>query len=356
VPLADVVRCDYCKSLVNSGVHDWVLAEITQVVEWRPAQTWRNVPGMIAEQARDPGFNRQQVEDRASVLFWKWIEARLRADPRKLTRFAAVPPAGLGVVAGAPPELLDRVAVGSAELLACDPHPVDGRDRCYVKILWSAARDRKSAPIPIASVLILARAAGATTGEGLSSLACRECNGPLADSDSPTCEYCGASVAAGEREWALEAVTTPQAAERARLARAQEAAAPTPSIDVPDLADPRERALLLWRMAALFAADGTVDARERKLLERMARRWGVQMAVLEPALQGANPGSLAPLGTVPDEDRRPFLSALVIAALVDGRVDSRERKLLDAVAEALGLPKANVDDLIRSNGRMRAVA
>jgi len=37
-PLAggEMLKCRYCGALVCSGEHDWVLAEITQVVEWRP--------------------------------------------------------------------------------------------------------------------------------------------------------------------------------------------------------------------------------------------------------------------------------------------------------------------------------
>src|SRR5260370_11220890 len=104
--------------------------------------------------ARDPGFNREQVEDRASVLIWKWIEARMTGDARRLLRFAAVPSSQLGV--GGPAEHLDRVAVGAADLVACDVAATGGRDRCYVKVLWSAARDRQSEPVPIASVLVLA--------------------------------------------------------------------------------------------------------------------------------------------------------------------------------------------------------
>jgi tellurite resistance protein len=350
VPLVDVVRCEFCKSLVNSGVHDWVLAEITQVVEWRPSSTGRAIVGMQELRARDPGFNREQVEDRASVLFWKWIEARMTAEPKRLARFAAVSPAELGVMQGAPPELLDRVAVGSADLVGCDPAPVGERDRCYVKVLWSAARNRASEPIPIASVLVLARAAGVTTREGLSSLACKECNGPLGESDEMKCSYCGASLAPGAQEWALEAVATPEAAERARFQRMQGVPATNGAIDIPDLRDPRERVMLLWRMAALFAADGQIDPRERKLLEQMARRWGVQMATIAPALQ---PGvDVGQLGAVPEPDRLPFLAALVVAALVDGRVDGRERKLLDSVCDSLQLPRATVDQLIRSGGRI----
>jgi tellurite resistance protein len=199
-------------------------------------------------------------------------------------------------------------------------------------------------------MLILGRRAGARTGEGLTSLACRQCGGPLDESDTPACSYCGAPVEPGAAEWALDEVTTPAAAERARAAaRAVDEA---PPLDIPDLGDPRERLMLLWRMATLLAADGVVEPSERKLLARTARRWGVEMERLEPALK---PGAdLGPLGEVQPADRLPFLAALVQAALVDGRVDARERKLLDSVASSLGVERNAVDGLIQRRGRVAA--
>ena len=52
LPVSDVVRCEYCKAVVNSGEHDWVLAEITQPEEWRPWMTNAEIerPGRAADQ------------------------------------------------------------------------------------------------------------------------------------------------------------------------------------------------------------------------------------------------------------------------------------------------------------------
>ena len=36
-----VLHLEFCKAVVNSGEHDWVLAEITQPEEWRPTATDR---------------------------------------------------------------------------------------------------------------------------------------------------------------------------------------------------------------------------------------------------------------------------------------------------------------------------
>ena len=87
ITLSDAVKCDACDALVNSGEYDWVLAEITQVSEWadRPP---RAIPGLDALTARDPGFNTQHIEDRASVMFWRLRAAEFFASPEYLRKLA----------------------------------------------------------------------------------------------------------------------------------------------------------------------------------------------------------------------------------------------------------------------------
>ena len=89
-------------------------------------------------------------------------------------------------------------------------------------------------------------------------------------------------------------------------------------------------------MAAMAAADGKVDASERRLLVNMAQRWDVPWANVEMALT-AGPqlfDNLVPQGSAHGE---AFLRALLDMALVDGKIDRTERKMLDQVAGRLGL-------------------
>lgn len=199
LPLSDVVRCQYCKAVVNSGEHDWVLAEITQPEEWRPWATTAAIPGLGELQQKDPTVSRQELEDRASVVFWKWIEARATGSRTRLERFCLRP----GQPAADRAKLSD-VAVGSSELVQVSP---DGTfDHCEVDLVWSASVDG-GAPVNQTSRVILARASGATSKRGLNSLDCPNCGGPLADSDLAKCNYCGEPLAGGKWEWSLEAVT-----------------------------------------------------------------------------------------------------------------------------------------------------
>src|SRR5579871_3561752 len=198
LPLAEAVRCDYCKALVNSGEHDWVLAEITQPEVWRPGAAMQQTPGLDQVRARDTSLSRQELEDRASVVFWKWIEARVAGSRARLDRFCVAPGHP-----PAPPAPLSQVAVGSADLVLVTATP-DGRDRAHVDIVWSATV--AGAARTFVDRVVLVRSSSVVSRRGLSSLDCPNCNGPLAESDAVRCDYCGAPLGGGQHEWSLEAV------------------------------------------------------------------------------------------------------------------------------------------------------
>jgi hypothetical protein len=142
----------------------------------------------------DPDASSEELEDRASMMYWKWIEARVTRSRAKLERFCATP--------GQPPApaaALAEVAVGS-----CDTVKVrrdETHDRVDVEIRWMAyERDRYR------HRLTLVRARGATSRRGLSCLDCPECGGELASSDDVTCRYCGKALGGDSNDWALAAI------------------------------------------------------------------------------------------------------------------------------------------------------
>lgn len=207
LPLSEVVKCEYCQALVNSGEHDWVLAEITQPEEWREEPAVFDIQGLAEARQHDPTLSRQELEDRASVVFWKWIEARTTGKSDKIVRFSLKNPKDpeAALELGLAPARLRQVAVGSAEL---DEVSSDGTlDHALVEIRWSASIDG-SEPRSLAHMFELVRSVEARSKRGLSSLDCPVCSGQLANSDDPKCQYCGATLNGGKHEWALASVET----------------------------------------------------------------------------------------------------------------------------------------------------
>jgi Tim44-like domain len=345
--MGPTTRCEHCEALINSGEYDWVLAEITQPEEWRPVSVG-NVSGLAQLVEQDPAFSRQTAEDRGSYLFWRWVEALVLGDARPLRKVAdPVFVENMTAQISGNGASLFKIAVGSVDLVACEPACADGRDRFHVKVLWSSASSLKGRPLPAANLLTISRKTGAVDSGGMSYARCPECQGPLSENDSPVCEYCGANLAAGELDWVLEAVRRPEelrlgsqnmndSMEDARV----EAFVP------PDMGSRQERTLLLMRMAAVVMADGVVTKAERKLLKTASKRWGVPLEAVDSILRGeVDPDTTL---TMQPANPQAFLAGLVAAALVDGRVDRKEERLLLDVGRNLGLAEVDTKNLINT--------
>ena len=331
-------QCTHCKALVNSGTYDWTLAEMTQGVVHVPREA---VPQGVARlRQTDPAFHLEGLEDRASLCFWRWVEAQALGDASRLARVAKADLAArIGSDAQRQRRLFVECAVGAVHTLGIEA--LDGVDVAHVEVRWSARRGspdtkRVGPVVPERWVFSLERASGVKTDAltGLASARCATCAAPLGDSGAPACEYCGTLLGAPERDWVL------------RDAVRWEAWAPAAQRKAAPAASREERERLLYVLAALAAADGTVDARERKLLEASARRWGIPPAQLAAALE-AGPALFDQHLPRSPVEARAFLGELVAMALVDGRVDRKERRLLEAAAAHVGHPELVAELLAR---------
>jgi len=349
--VSDAVRCEHCEVVVNSGEHGWVLAEITQESEWKLGRAAPDVPGLEALKEADEGLSRQSLEDRASTLFWKWIQAMGTRSAQPLASVAAPEFASAvgamltGWEQSGNQVRLSMPAVGSVDLVACQP-AAEGKthDRAFVRVRWSASWSQGAGPAPSTEIVVMARAKGVRSTAGLSYARCKECAGPLPSTDAAQCEYCSTPIALNESEWFVSTIARPEAVAIPTSAQIEARSDDLPGWALPDLSNPRDREALLARMAAVMAADGVVEPRERKLLKSMSKRWRVPYAQVEPILMGRQAApDAAPTN---DQEKGLFLLGLVLAALVDGRVDGRERRMIHGVATSMHLPPEAADEMI----------
>jgi hypothetical protein len=334
--------CTYCKAVVNSGAYDWVLAEITQAVEATRADI--PVPGLESLRRRDPGLSLEVLEDRASLVFWRWVEAQSNGEPERLTRLSQPGPIerlrtdALQLAERQQRRVFLECAVGEVRVRAFEE--AANRTLAHVEIRWSARTGvgpvGQTPPLlptlPQRWVFTLLRSADATSRpeQGMSTDRCAQCGGPLGDELAVKCPWCEALLAGDLRDWTL--------AEACPLeswsGRASEGAAGA-DLQAPPAHDLEERERLLYIMAAMAMADGEVDSRERRLLMECAERWGLPPSHVEEAL-AAHPGALDTL--LPDTQAgEPLLRSLALLASIDGRVDATERRMLESVASRLGL-------------------
>jgi predicted lipid-binding transport protein (Tim44 family)/uncharacterized tellurite resistance protein B-like protein/uncharacterized Zn finger protein (UPF0148 family) len=330
----EIIKCKYCNAVVASGEHDWVLAEITQASEWYP-ESHQRVDGLDQLREDDPGVAREVLEDRASYLFWKWMEAARLRSPLPL-RKVATPEFVANATNMYPVMNTQDVAVGAADAILCDPGPEGDRDLVYVKVYWSAKFQPGAASTPMQTIARLARRAGVTSKLSMTAVVCQACGAPLTDSDSSRCDHCNAELTAGDQAWVLDAMMPPGHVH----ARGLNANVFVPEWMVPNVADPRERAVLFAQMAACMASDGRLGKAEKKLLRMCAQRWSLPEDMVVQVFASPSLAQAAPIAV---SQPQYFLAGLVSAAMADGKVDPSERRMLERVCVALVIPPAEID-------------
>jgi hypothetical protein len=274
-------KCLACGSSLLSGTHDWVLAEISQTSASAARVTGAEPASIRRYQADiDPGFSSANLEDRASVVFWRWAKSWRTASPKPLQKvahpdftqsIADLIKSHTNASAGTR-SFPGKCAVGSVEALGVLPAsipdtatgvrtsvfsdsdsdsdsptsvPLDSNnpsldpdfDNAFVLIEWSATThtgparptqgSSKPKPVPggglyCVSLLTLSRKKGVTTNPalGLASAHCPSCGAPESDSAADACPFCGSVLNDGSAGWILtrmEDASTP--ASRATINR-----------------------------------------------------------------------------------------------------------------------------------------
>jgi uncharacterized tellurite resistance protein B-like protein len=100
-------------------------------------------------------------------------------------------------------------------------------------------------------------------------------------------------------------------------------------------------------------ADGNVDERERKALERLGRRRGLPPEQIETIINTAQASDIELPAPETSRQAMRFLEQLVDASLTDGALSSDERLLLFHCGEELGLAHADVRATIQRRTRER---
>jgi uncharacterized Zn finger protein (UPF0148 family)/uncharacterized tellurite resistance protein B-like protein len=349
-------NCPYCKALLRSGQYDWVLAEITQESEWQPRRD-ADIPGVADLRQRDPDFNVQQLEDMASVAFWRRAAADRAGRIEPLLKVAAdefstryaerLSPGPDGSRAW-----FGDCAVGAVRTVSVAPAP--GVDRAVVEVKWSGTRRTVSPggatemadhPTLSRSAFVFERTAGtrADAGTALSSAHCPACGAPDTDARSARCNFCGTPLNQRQTRWVLVDVRASTSPEGGALLRPTITAA-TPRAATA-AAPPTRADALAWMAKTLFA-DGQVHPDEERALFAAARDRNVPSDRARQLLAAARAGQLHPREPDNLNEARRWLSDMAEIALADGDVTPAELDLLRSVGARLGFGQWDIDTLI----------
>ncbi len=180
------VKCGYCGNIYNSGESDWVLSEITQMIEWKGVFELSNTD-----------YSSQVLEDRASSLFWKYLKAKSLGSEQYISREADS-------------SLLQKESFRGAELYipvlgAVELKKLNKINDTYLAellIKWSCASVREGEITGKESMLFMKRKIIAKD-TGFSESSCSKCGAPYPELDSPYCEYCSTEIPKVVDDWIL---------------------------------------------------------------------------------------------------------------------------------------------------------
>jgi hypothetical protein len=367
VEMNQSANCTHCKALLRSGEYDWVLAEITQEVEWQVPKRG-GLPGAKTLCERDPGFDPAALEDRASVVFWRKATAdRLgKIDPLRKMALDSFCDQYAGALRGNQ----GRTFIGDCAVGSVDMRGVmsDGQwDRAIVELRYSGKRfvidthgPRNTGEDFWAAVLfVLAKKAESPTdaAQSISSAHCPNCGAPESNSADAACQFCGTVLNDGAQGWVLEQVLgRDDSAGQALLAdlRRPPAIPGTAGADAgdgnwhrPEASVPDSMGLLAW-MVKVATADGNVDPREREQLVNFATGWNVPLDRVDGMIAAGLRGDLAVPKPHDSHEARAWLEAMATEAWADGKVTREELELLKSVAVPAGLGDYDVDQIVKS--------
>lgn len=262
----------------------WRASEITQLCDWA-GHGVKDIPGS------GPGVCAQDLEDRASSVFWRWLLACLERSAQPLKPVAA-------------PELLSNFsavdfrepAVGMARLLAFEA----GRpERAHVELKWSC---QGHGGATVLRHVVTMRKEGETW---------------LGEAVLPIAQWTAPRGAKANHDWAASLSTSDAVA----------------------------------LMAAALTADGHVSPEERNYLDEYAAARGLSRDDTARILEAARAGRLETPRPSSGEEAESALRGLIHASLADGSLTDGEMALMTAFAAKLGLPPKQLDAMIAEERR-----
>lgn len=374
IEIVRAAKCTYCQAFLRSGEHDWVLAEITQACEWSVEEA-KPRHGLDRLMEADPGFSVQQIEDRASVMFWRYytafrlgkVEPMLKhAHPDFIGKLRAkLAPKANGSRAAYQTAAVGSVRVLGAALGESSSGPASF-DRIPVELRWSWKPVEKNAkgivipgaeyPLNCTQIFVLIRRSGIRTdiGLALSGSCCKSCGAPETDTTGTVCQYCQTPLNEGTADWILEQIADPHAPDVVRLLKSQPAAPrpepgpraaesatagnASPDTTSGDIFELHGSADALRWMTAVIFADRKVEPAELDLLKQYARSYGVPQAKFNEIVLAAQAGKAVLRPPANPREVAAIYRELVRLALADGTLSDTEEKLLNSFCRQGNLP------------------
>jgi predicted lipid-binding transport protein (Tim44 family) len=218
--MGELCKCRYCNAMINSGEFDWVLAEITQLEDYRrdgvSSEKSPSLKAKVAELAAVYGdFSVQLAEDKASNAYMQMMTARAMHDPALMRRFVTDELfRQLAPQYEKNREIFNRLFLNRVTLIGAEK--MDGKNRLTFAITCSYQRAMFTGNsvqlvdpniVQREEIMILTRDASAGAGKGsIYQHTCPFCGGPVKDTLDIRCSYCGSTLNSTANDWVVSAL------------------------------------------------------------------------------------------------------------------------------------------------------
>jgi len=340
-------QCPYCNALVNSGIYDWVLSEITQsddyaadrVIE-KSLQVSRRLKDL---HLRDPDFCIQLLEDKASNAYLQILAATVAKKPDMMRRFSS-DRAYQKIQTGFPDAniifnrlYLNQVTLIGANLRSDTDQLSFSIGLSFQRVLLENNRAKLIDPIMRRRdvVVVMQRSNTATSASSKGNLylhQCPACGASAADSTDLVCTYCGSAHNAPNHEWIVDDLL--DLSEWVQTSHAEESTGTVIKIKtrtLENLFDIRDYAMNNFMV--LIASDGVFASEEREMAAELAKKLGYRIADMEAMFSLAASGRMSLRMPFDLAKRQKILALLEEAAQADGRISSEEQAILDYIRE-----------------------
>lgn len=360
VGINQAAKCLQCGSFLRSGEYDWVLTEITQESVYKEISNIE-IPGVAKLQEIDKGFTPRMLEDRASIIFWRYISSLKNRDVN-LSRGCCSDNLITQIndkISGEKRVFFNNCATGAVDTKGVIVG--DDTDTAVVEVVWSGEKimttssDKmlRSTKSVYRHLYVLKRASGVKSIQtnDVGSAHCPNCGAPENCGDNGECKYCGTLLNDGSRNWVLDDVfvwSGKQATEiLTQLSENNKAEASGMAYESKlGAVDVSAYSLLAW-LVQLSVCDGEISPREELILTKTAKSRHIPYNDLKHMIAAAVAGNLQTGMPQSDKEARHWLRALVRLAWADGKITREEMVLIKKVAKRLEFADSDIKAIIK---------
>lgn len=337
---SDVVKCTFCGTLLNNGDYDWILSEITQANDYAASRTSQrkldHVASEIAKEAFDDDSSVQLIEDKASNAYLQIISAESTNSYDKVKRFISSSYAEkLISTKSSEPVAYNRLFLNDVSLIGAGKTEKD--NLLYISIRSSFQRIKvmdknrisKIDPFVVSKTEVLIFKKEINGGKPKGSLYAGSCPACGGAVEDEMAAKCSYCGTAYNRGSKDWVVEDIISMEKYTEISSKEMTSSVKASVLDGIYDIKDYAINNIMM--IIAADGKFDSKEKQLADALAKKFGYKSNIIEPLFKQAASGRLSIKMPEDRKKREKIYSLMLKAAMADDDLSSGEKKLLDDV-------------------------